>query len=89
MHATQLSVAPARQRGSGRMSLEDLANLGEAIGGFAVVRSLLFVGFELRRERDAYQRQGWRSQPLGLPRSFVEWVENDIVPPSTGEPPTA
>jgi hypothetical protein len=30
------------------MSLDQLANLGEAIGGFAVVLSLLYLGYELR-----------------------------------------
>ena len=30
------------------MNLADLANLGEAIGGFAVVLSLLYVAYELR-----------------------------------------
>ena len=158
------------------MTLQDFANLGEAIGGFAVVVSLLFVGFELRQARSAYQnsllkqqvartielgrdvsrnvdvwarghsdyralslqdqtvfssilysvtldlseqwllvatgkveeelsdivqnnvrfflgsrgaQQWWRSQPLGLPRSFVEWVNSEILPPSTGETPAA
>lgn len=46
------------------MSLQDLANLGEAVGGLAVVLSLLFVGFELRRARATYQDSQLKQQVL-------------------------
>jgi hypothetical protein len=44
------------------MSLQDLANLGEALGGLAVVLSLLFVGFELRQARATYQDSQLKQQ---------------------------
>ena len=34
-------------------------------------------------------QQWWRSQPLGLPRSFIEWVEDEIIPPGAGKTPAA
>jgi len=44
------------------MSLEQLANVGEALGGLAVLVSLIYLIFELRRStRTARSSNAWNS----------------------------
>ena len=39
------------------MSLQDLANIGEFIGGFAVILSLVFVGLQIRQNTKSVRAQ--------------------------------
>ena len=52
------------------MDLTQLANLGEFIGGVAVVASLLYVGTQIRQNTDSIRE----TAEFDSSRSFSEWL---------------
>jgi hypothetical protein len=44
------------------LPLQDLANIGEALGGLAVIASLIFLAFELRRTRAAFRDAQYKQE---------------------------
>ncbi len=52
------------------MDLTQLANLGEFIGGVAVVASLIYVGFQIRQNTDSVRM----TAEFDSSRSFSDWL---------------
>ena len=59
--------------------LQEYALIAEIVGAVAIVISLLFVGFELRRNTDAFYAQSRQAVLESSQEELFEWVRNTDI----------